>query len=93
MFQTKVVEKVRTHVLYSTTSPPHPQIMRYVEKYGRVRQATDDSTVHALRMLDNQGPDTHSEYITVIALPRQQWLHESASMLRYTCIACPVTIC
>jgi hypothetical protein len=28
--------------------------------------------------------DTHSEYVTVIAFPPQQWLHERASMLRYT---------
>ena len=29
----------------------------------------------------------HSEYVTFIALPRQQWLHERGSMLRYTYIA------
>jgi hypothetical protein len=33
--------------------------------------------------------DTHSEYVRVIVtdFPRQQWLRESASMLRYTYIA------
>jgi len=30
--------------------------------------------------------DTHSEYVIFIALPLQQWLHERASMLRYTYI-------
>jgi len=34
--------------------------------------------------------DTDSEYTTFIALPLQQWLHESASMLRYTYIDFPV---
>ena len=29
---------------------------------------------------------THSEYVTLIAFPRQQWLCERASMLRYTYI-------
>ena len=32
--------------------------------------------------------DTHSEYLTLIAFPLQQRLHERASMLRYTYIAC-----
>jgi hypothetical protein len=31
--------------------------------------------------------DTHSEYVILIAFPRQQRLHERASMLRYTYIA------
>jgi len=30
---------------------------------------------------------THSEYVILIAFPRQQWLHERALMLRYTYIA------
>ena len=28
--------------------------------------------------------NTHSEYVILIAFPRHQWLHERASMLRYT---------
>jgi hypothetical protein len=32
--------------------------------------------------------DTHSEYVTLIVSPLQQWLHERASMLRYTYIVC-----
>ena len=31
--------------------------------------------------------DTHSEYVVLTAFPLQQWLHERASMLRYTHIA------
>jgi hypothetical protein len=31
--------------------------------------------------------DTHSEYVILIASPPQEWLHEHASMLRYTYIA------
>ena len=27
--------------------------------------------------------DTHTEYVILIALPLQQWLHERASVLRY----------
>jgi hypothetical protein len=36
--------------------------------------------------------NTHSEYVILIAFPLQQWLHERASMLRYTYIACHVTL-
>jgi len=32
----------------------------------------------------------HSEYAILTALPRQQWLQERASMLRYTYIVCLV---
>jgi len=34
--------------------------------------------------------DTHSEHAILIAFSLQQWLHERASMLRYTYIACSV---
>jgi hypothetical protein len=35
-----------------------------------------------------EATDTHSEYVTVIAFPLQQWLHERTSMFRYTYVAC-----
>jgi hypothetical protein len=60
-----------------------------VEKYGRARQATKDNIIP--RMLFacwiTKATDTHSEYVIRIAFPRQQWLRERASVLRYTCIA------
>ena len=34
--------------------------------------------------------NTHSGCVILIAYPLQQWLHEHASMLRYTHIACIV---
>jgi hypothetical protein len=34
--------------------------------------------------------NTHSQYVILIAFPRQKWLCERASMLRYTYIACLV---
>jgi hypothetical protein len=32
--------------------------------------------------------NTHSKHVTLIAFQRQQWLHERASVLRYTNITC-----
>jgi hypothetical protein len=37
-----------------------------------------------------KGTDTYSEYVIIIAFPLQQWLHDRASVLRYTYIACRV---
>jgi len=34
----------------------------------------------------------HSEYVILIGYPRQQWFLERASMLRYTYIACLVSV-
>ena len=34
--------------------------------------------------------DTHSEYVILTAFPQQLWMHEGASVLRYTCITCLV---
>jgi hypothetical protein len=31
--------------------------------------------------------NTHSEYVIIFAFPLQQWLHERASMLRYTILS------
>ena len=53
MFQTKVVEKIKTHFVFSNFFPKFVPFMRYVEKYCRAGQATDDKMAHALFMLDN----------------------------------------
>ena len=37
--------------------------------------------------------NTHTGYVTLIAFPLQQWLQESASMLRYGYIACLAVFC
>ena len=37
-----------------------------------------------------KGTNTHSEYVIIIALPLQQWLHGRPTMLRYTYIDCLV---
>jgi len=39
----------------------------------------------------NKDTDTNSEYVIFFPFPLQQWLHERASMLRYTYIDCLVT--
>ena len=36
--------------------------------------------------------NTHSQYVILITFPLQQWLHECASLLRHTNIACLVSV-
>ena len=55
MFQIKVVEKIRTHILYSITIFLFRKSCRLwdnVEKYCRTGQATDDNMAHAHSVLD-----------------------------------------
>ena len=62
-----------------------------MEKYWRAGEATYENMTHAHCMLDTKGyKHTLSEYLTLISFPLQQWLHESASMLLCTYIACLV---
>jgi hypothetical protein len=86
MFQTKVVVKIKTHILCSITFFPPENRAAYeiVEKCGRARQATDDNLIARMRFTCwiTKATDTHWEYIILIVFPRQQWLHECSSMLR-----------
>jgi hypothetical protein len=56
-----------------------------VEKYGGAGQATGDNIMWRLRIACwiPEATDIHSEYVILIALPRQYMLHERASMLLY----------
>jgi len=59
------------------------------------RSEHKESTYRAQHILTQilrytKATSTHTEYVTYIAFPLQQWLHERASLLRYTYIACLV---
>ena len=63
MFQTKVVEKIKTYIVSSITIfPKIVPLWDKVEKYYRVGQATEDSVVHAHCMLNTQ-----LKYVILIA--------------------------
>jgi len=63
-----------------------------VEEYTIAGQATDDNKNRVMRFSRKitQATDTHTEYVTLVAFPRQQWLRERASMSPQTYIACLV---
>jgi len=54
-----------------------------VEIYGEYREVTDNSIIQRRRIAFwiTKATDTHSEYVILIAYPRQQWLREESSML------------
>jgi hypothetical protein len=87
MLQTKVVQKIKTHTLYSTTLPLKSfHFWDNMEKYGRVRQPTEENTIRRMRTACwiTTTTDTYSEYVIFIDFPIQKWLRERASMLRYS---------
>ena len=59
-----------------------------MEKYSRAGQTTDNILRRmSIACWTNKATDTHSEYVRLVAFPRQQWLLERASMLRKTYVA------
>jgi len=87
MFQTNVVEKIKTHVLFSgTLFRKSCRLWDDVDKYCRAGLATNDSMAHAHCVLDRSG------YVVLRAFPLQQRLHERASVLRYMYMAWLVAI-
>jgi len=83
MFQTNLVEKIKARILYLTTFPRWLCCLwDNVGKYGRARQATDDSIIRRMHIACwiPKATDKYSEYV-IIFLPRQRCLHERASVL------------
>ena len=86
-FQMKLVEKITTHVLWPVNFFPTRKscsLLGNVEKYRRAWRATGDTITGRMRFAYwiTKAKDTHWEYVIYLANPRQQWLHERASMLR-----------
>jgi len=90
MFQTKFVDEIQTHILYSIT---FPKIVPFEIMWENIAERDrPQMTIWRLRIACRipKATNTHSECVTLIAFPLQQWLHERASMLRFTHNACIV---
>jgi len=58
-----------------------------------VRQNTDNNEYRmSIACRIPKATNTHSEYVIRIAFSQQQWLYERASVLRYTYIACLLSL-
>jgi hypothetical protein len=87
MFQTKVAEKNKTlfYVQYLFFFSENRAVYEIMWKeYGTAGQSTDDNIIRRIRIACwiIKAIQTHTEYVTLIAFPRQQWLRERASILR-----------
>jgi hypothetical protein len=69
MFQTKVLKKIKTHILCSITFfLKSCRLWDNMERYGTARQATDDNITRLMRFACwvTKDTDTHAEYLIII---------------------------
>jgi hypothetical protein len=94
MFQAELVEKIKSHILYSVTF--FSKIVLFMRYCGNILWNQRGYVViwcmHIVCWV-TKATNTHSDCVIFIAFPLQQWLHEHASMLHHTYIACLVSIC
>jgi len=70
----KVREKIKIHFMFNFFFPKIVPFMRYCT----ARQATDGNITRSIRIACwiTMPTNPHSEYVILIAFPRQKWLHE-----------------
>jgi hypothetical protein len=91
MFQTKVVEKMKTHFMFNNFFPENRAVCEIMWKqYGVAGEATPNNIIQRMRFACwiIKVTNTHSEYVILIACPRLPWLHEHSLLLHYTNIVC-----
>jgi hypothetical protein len=91
-YQTKFVEKTKTHILRSILYFSENCAVFEIMWENMVKPGRPQMTIWRSRIACwiPKATDTHSEYVKLTAFPQQQWLHERASMLRHTYISCLV---
>jgi hypothetical protein len=85
-------ENQNTHFVFGNFLPKIVPFMRRGKIWYSNRQLRDDNIKQRMctACWVAQATGTHSEFVTLTAFPRQQWLCERASLLRCTHFACPV---
>ena len=93
IYQTKVVEKTKMHFMINTSFPENRAVDGIMWN-NIVEPNRPQTTVWRMRIAFwiTKATNTHSQYVILIAVPLQQWLHERASVLRYTYIVCLVCV-
>ena len=87
MFRTKVVQKIKTRCLCSVTFFFENRTVFEIMWKNIVERGRPQMAIWGMRIACwvTKATDKHSEYITRIAFPRQQWLRERAAMFKYVC--------
>ena len=92
MFQTNFVDKIKTNILCPVIFFSENRAAYEITWKNTVEPNRPQMTIWLMRTAYwiPKFTNAHPEYVTFIAFPLQQCLHEDASMLRYTYIACLV---
>jgi hypothetical protein len=82
MFQTKVVEEIKTNILCPIIffSENCAVFLYNFEKYFRAGQDTYDNMANARAWWVTRAADAHSKYVVLIASLQQQWPAERATL-------------
>jgi len=89
MFQTKVVEKTKTHFVFDFFVLKSCRLYEIMwKKYCRAREATCRYGGMRIACWIPEATNTHSEHVIFIAFPLQQRLNDRASLLGCTYIDC-----
>jgi hypothetical protein len=90
MFQIKAVEEIETHILSSVTFflIENRAVCETMWK-NMVQRGRPQMAIWRMRFAwwIPKAIDRHSENVILILFPLQQWLHERASLLRYSILA------
>ena len=76
MFQTKVVEKIKTHFVFSNFFPPDIRAVCEIMRKNIVERRRPQTTIWRMRIACwiPKATDIHPQYVTLIAFPLKQWL-------------------
>jgi hypothetical protein len=93
LFEANVVDKMITHILYSLIPPSPPQKNRAVYEivWKSIREpGKPQMTIWRMHITCwiPKATNTHTGCLMLIAFTLKKWLHERASLLRYTYLAC-----
>jgi hypothetical protein len=82
MFHTKVAEKIKTHILWSTKHFENRVVYETVWK-NAAEPCRSQMTTWRIRIACwiPEATNTHQDYVILIVFPLQQWLYKRASML------------
>ena len=91
MFQTDAVDEIKTHISCSVTffSPDNRAVYEIMNFIQPAWPQIPIWLMHIAYWIP-KATNSHSEYVILSAFPLQHWLHEHATMLRYTYNACLV---
>jgi hypothetical protein len=90
IFQTKVVEKIKTQILGSNIFFFENRALYEIKSKNIVQPDKSQMAIWCIRIACRitKVTNTHMEYVILIDFPLQQWLHKHPSILRYTHITC-----